>query len=140
MNIINNVVDKLSGGTAHGGSGRLMVQCIEARNLARKDILCMFLVTLAFIVLSNLVTAKSDPYCVLSIVSKHSVGLLTSTQKTSTINNNQNPVWNQSFTFNVNNAEGELLKVKVYDNDPLSFDDEIGMFFFYPFPHSSLII
>ena len=74
-----------------------------------------------------LLIAKSDPYCVFSIVSKHSVGLLTSTQKTSTINNNQNPVWNQSFTFNVSNPDTELLKCKVYDNDPLSFDDEIGM-------------
>jgi hypothetical protein len=109
MNIINNVVDKLSGQSHNGGSGRLTVQCIEARNLARKDLL-----------------SKSDPYCVFSIVHKHSMSMLASHQKTTTINNNQNPVWNQTFTFNVGNAETELLKVKVYDNDPLSFDDEIG--------------
>eukprot|EP00026_Physarum_polycephalum_P017463 Phypoly_transcript_18697.p1 GENE.Phypoly_transcript_18697~~Phypoly_transcript_18697.p1 ORF type:complete len:212 (+),score=37.51 Phypoly_transcript_18697:33-668(+) len=109
MNILNNVVDKLTGNSAGAGGGRLFIQCIEARNLARKDLL-----------------SKSDPYCVFSIVHKHNFSLLSSTQKTTTINNNQNPVWNQSFTFNVSNPETELLKVKVYDNDPLSFDDEIG--------------
>jgi len=52
--------------------------------------------------------------------------MLTSTQRTPTINNNQNPIWNSTFSFNVTNPETELLKIKVYDNDPLSFDDEIG--------------
>ncbi len=72
------------------------------------------------------IIAKSDPYCVLSVVKKHDFSLFGSTQKTSVINNNQNPVWNQSFSLNVSNPEAEILKIKVYDNDPLSFDDEIG--------------
>jgi len=108
MNILNNVASALTG-QPHGAGGRLMVQVVEARNLARKDIL-----------------SKSDPYCELSIVQKHSLSILSSKQKTSTINNNQNPIWNQSFTLGVSNSEAELLKIKVWDNDPMSFDDEIG--------------
>lgn len=38
MNIISGVVDKLTGGGMAGGQGRLMVQVVEARNLARKDL------------------------------------------------------------------------------------------------------
>ncbi len=40
MNIINDIAGKLGG--HHGSGGRVMVQVVEARNLARKDILCMF--------------------------------------------------------------------------------------------------
>jgi len=108
MNIFNNIASSLSGGP-HGGQGRIMVQVVEARNLARKDLL-----------------SKSDPYCELSIIHKHSLSILTSSQKTTTINNNQNPIWNQTFTLNVTNSETELLKVKCWDNDPMSFDDVIG--------------
>ena len=109
MNILNSVVNKMGGGSGHGQGGRLQVQVVEARNLARKDLF-----------------SKSDPYCVLSVVSKHSIGLLTNSQKTTTINNNQNPIWNQTFVLPVSNSESELLKIKVWDNDPMSFDDEIG--------------
>lgn len=127
MNIINSVVGKLGGNQMGGGSGRLQVQVVEARNLARKDLFCMWIYCILFSYSSsNFYTAKSDPYCVLSVVSKHSISMLTNSQRTTTINNNQNPVWNQTFTLPVSNSESELLKIKVWDNDPMSFDDEIG--------------
>ena len=34
--------------------------------------------------------------------------------------------WNQSFTLNIKNPETDLLRIRVYDYDHLSFDDLIG--------------
>jgi len=108
MNILGNMLNNFGGGGNQQG-GRVMVNVLEARNLARKDLF-----------------SKSDPYCEVSIVHKHSFSLLGSTQKTTTINNNQNPMWNQTFALNVTNPDTELLKIKCWDNDPMSFDDVIG--------------
>jgi len=96
-------------GGGGGAGGRLMINVVEARNLARKDLL-----------------SKSDPYCQLSIVHRHSFAILSHTERTTTINNNQNPYWNQQFALQVTNPETDLLKIKVWDNDPMSFDDIIG--------------
>jgi len=88
--------------------GRLIVQAVEAKNLAKKDLL-----------------TKSDPYCVFGIGAKQSVKL-TNTEKTSTIRDNENPVWHQTFSFNVSNSESEVLHVKVYDHNHIHSDREIG--------------
>jgi len=107
MDMVEKLAGKVMGG--HHQGGHVTVQVVEARNLARKDLL-----------------SKSDPYCEVSVVSKHSISMLSSKQKTSVINNNQNPMWNQSFSLSVSNPETEMLKIKCWDNDPMSFDDLIG--------------
>jgi len=109
MNALQGMLGGILGGGQQQHGGRVIVNVVEARNLSRKDIL-----------------SKSDPYCVLSIHHKHSLQMFGSTQKTTTINNNQSPMWNQTFTFDVKDPQTDLLKIKVYDNDPLSFDDIIG--------------
>ena len=142
--------------------GQLQVTVVQARHLARKDLLCMYLLaslsplftilllvyshipfSFAFfpIVLSflsscttnNSILAKSDPYCILRVGRKHDFpmqGIMGTHYKTTVINNNQDPVWNQSFSLSVSNSEAELLRIQVYDEDP-GFgklnDDLIGM-------------
>jgi len=104
------MLGRLFGGQQqHAQGGRLLVNVVEAKNLARKDIL-----------------SKSDPYVVLSIHHKHDFTLFGSEYKSSVITNNQNPVWNQSFTLDIKNPDTDLLRIRVYDYDHLSFDDLIG--------------
>jgi len=113
MDALRGMLNSVTGGSGSGGSGgrggQLYVHLLEARNLARKDTF-----------------SKSDPYSILSIHHKFDMSLFGSTQRSTTINNNQNPVWNQTFVLNVKNADSDLLRIKVYDYDPLSFDDMIG--------------
>lgn len=96
-------------GSGNGGQGQLYVHLLEARNLARKDTF-----------------SKSDPYAILSIHHKLDMSMFGSTQRSTTITNNQHPVWNQTFVLNVRNPDSDLLRIKVYDYDHLSFDDLIG--------------
>jgi len=96
-------------GSGNGRGGQLYVHLMEGRNLARKDTF-----------------SKSDPYAMLSIHHKFDMSLFGSSQRSTTINNNQNPVWNQTFVLNVRNPDSDLLRIKVYDYDHLSFDDLIG--------------
>jgi len=112
MDLLRGVMSSFggTGGTGgHARGGQLYVHLLEARNLARKDTF-----------------SKSDPYAVLSIHHKFDMSLFGSSQRSTTINNNQNPVWNQTFVLNVRNPEQDLLRIKVYDYDHLSFDDIIG--------------
>jgi len=85
------------------------INIVQARNLARKDLL-----------------SKSDPYCTISIHHRASLSLFGNTHRTSTIQNCQDPIWNQQFTLPVSNPDTDCIKIKCYDNDPLSFDDLIG--------------
>eukprot|EP00026_Physarum_polycephalum_P015305 Phypoly_transcript_15949.p1 GENE.Phypoly_transcript_15949~~Phypoly_transcript_15949.p1 ORF type:complete len:167 (+),score=16.14 Phypoly_transcript_15949:68-568(+) len=99
MNILSNLL-----GGNKGQGGQLQVTVVQARHLARKDLL-----------------SKSDPYCILRVGRKHDFplqGALGTHYKTTTINNNQDPMWNQSFTLPVSNSEQELLRIQVYDEDP----------------------
>eukprot|EP01111_Echinosteliopsis_oligospora_P006041 TRINITY_DN1_c0_g2_i1.p1 TRINITY_DN1_c0_g2~~TRINITY_DN1_c0_g2_i1.p1 ORF type:complete len:243 (-),score=60.99 TRINITY_DN1_c0_g2_i1:115-843(-) len=104
---MNQLFNALTGGNKAQG-GRLTVNVVEARNVASKDTF-----------------SQSDPYCVLSIAHKHQMSLFSSTVKTTVINNNKNPVWNQQFTLNVKNPESEVLKIRMYDKD-FGPDDFIG--------------
>ena len=145
--------------------GQLQVTVVQARHLARKDLLCMYLLaslspliahhspsrllTHPFLIIrllshrsppflssrttNNSILAKSDPYCILRVGRKHDFpmqGIMGTHYKTTVINNNQDPVWNQSFSLSVSNSEAELLRIQVYDEDP-GFgklnDDLIGM-------------
>jgi len=106
--ILSSIGNMLGGGQGQQQGGRLRVTVVEARNLARKDIL-----------------NKSDPYCILSVHSKHDLSFFGDKQQTTVINNNQNPYWNQTFYLNVKNPQSEMLKVHCYDKDPIR-DDEIG--------------
>eukprot|EP01111_Echinosteliopsis_oligospora_P019500 TRINITY_DN946_c0_g1_i2.p1 TRINITY_DN946_c0_g1~~TRINITY_DN946_c0_g1_i2.p1 ORF type:complete len:232 (-),score=50.28 TRINITY_DN946_c0_g1_i2:27-722(-) len=107
-NILGAVANAMGGGSHHAQGGQLTVQVLEGRNLANKDLF-----------------SKSDPYCVLSIHHKSSFQMFGSEHKTNVVNNNQNPVWNQTFTLPVTNPETDLLRIKVKDSDP-GRDDTIG--------------
>jgi hypothetical protein len=130
MNILSNLL-----GGNKGMGGQLQVTVVQARGLARKDLFCTYLIMLHYLSLlhyflsfsiffsthKRLLTfckAKSDPYCILRVGRKHDFPLqsaLGTHYKTSVINNNQDPIWNQSFSLPVSNSEQELLKVQVYD-------------------------
>ena len=46
--------------------------------------------------------------------------------KTRIINNTVQPVWNETFEMIVDSADGQLLYLDVFDDDPGSKDDELG--------------
>lgn len=47
-------------------------------------------------------------------------------QKTKTINNDLNPVFNECFEAVVDQASGQKLRIQVYDEDSTGADDELG--------------
>jgi hypothetical protein len=82
--------------------GVLRVKVIEAKDLPVKDKL----------------TGSSDPYVVVQVgKQKH---------KTKVKKKNLNPVWDELFTFNINNPYQETLCMEVRDYDFLSKDDPMG--------------
>lgn len=46
--------------------------------------------------------------------------------KTRTINNDLNPVWNECFEAVVDEAEGQKLRIELFDKDTASADEELG--------------
>eukprot|EP00475_Leptophrys_vorax_P044687 TRINITY_DN9047_c0_g1_i4.p1 TRINITY_DN9047_c0_g1~~TRINITY_DN9047_c0_g1_i4.p1 ORF type:complete len:384 (-),score=93.06 TRINITY_DN9047_c0_g1_i4:23-1174(-) len=62
----------------------------------------------------------SDPYCVIRLGKKE--------VKTKVVYKNLNPVWNQSFTFEVYDYENDKFLIEVYDEDTVGNDDMIGSF------------
>lgn len=46
--------------------------------------------------------------------------------KTKVIGNSVAPVWNESFEMTVDSADGQLLYLEVFDEDPGKTDDELG--------------
>ena len=46
--------------------------------------------------------------------------------RTTTIGGDLNPEWNEDFRFLVDNVEDIILDFKVYDHDPLNFDELLG--------------
>jgi len=90
----------------------ILARLVEARNLYRGE--------------SN---TKSDPYAVLSIRHKHGFNLFPESApkyKSYVINNQPNPVWNQSFAIQAHNLQSDVLKVKMYDHDVGTFNERIG--------------
>ena len=65
---------------------------------------------------------KSDPFCEVL------VGFDCEPKTTSTIRNNLNPVWNQSFDFEVKELQAEQILVvcKIFDRDYLQRNDKLG--------------
>ncbi|KAI8876195.1 hypothetical protein K501DRAFT_262550 [Backusella circina FSU 941] len=80
-------------------SGVLNVTVIEGRKLKDKDLI-----------------GQNDPYVELWVDEKYK-------QKTAVINNNNNPVWNQTFTFPLNEGRKHKLYLKVFDKDLIGSDN-----------------
>ncbi|KAK8916423.1 Synaptotagmin-4 [Platanthera zijinensis] len=63
---------------------------------------------------------KSDPYAVLYIRPVFKV-------KTKVINNNLNPVWNETFELIAEDKETQAIVIEVFDEDDLSQDKRLGI-------------
>lgn len=62
---------------------------------------------------------KSDPYVILTVADQ--------TFKSKAIKANINPTWNETFIFTVlDSSKTIFLRIKVYDQDILGRDDEMG--------------
>ncbi|VDM12278.1 unnamed protein product, partial [Wuchereria bancrofti] len=85
--------------------GVLRLKIVEARNLENRDI--KFTKNMA-----------SDPYCQIHVGSQF--------YRTKTIDNNLNPVWNEYFEFVVDQANGQKLRMELFDYDKGSSDEELG--------------
>eukprot|EP00026_Physarum_polycephalum_P005577 Phypoly_transcript_05612.p1 GENE.Phypoly_transcript_05612~~Phypoly_transcript_05612.p1 ORF type:complete len:602 (-),score=84.00 Phypoly_transcript_05612:29-1834(-) len=83
------------------GAGQLLIEVVEGRALAVKDI-----------------SGTSDPYCVLKIGKQIS--------KTNIVEKNLDPVWNEAFSFEIITQMYSFI-VEVFDWDALSKDDPMGM-------------
>ncbi|XP_074276589.1 synaptotagmin-5-like [Silene latifolia] len=84
--------------------GILEVKLVQAKELANKDLI-----------------GKSDPYASLFIRP-----LRSRTKKSKTINNELNPIWNESFDFVVEDPSTQHLTVRVYDDEGLQPSELIG--------------
>ncbi|KAI7898187.1 C2 domain-containing protein [Cokeromyces recurvatus] len=79
-------------------SGTLNVTIIEARKLHGEDLI-----------------GKNDPYVELWVDDDYK-------QRTTTISNTNDPVWNQTFTFPLNEGRKHKLYLKVFDKDTIGSD------------------
>lgn len=84
--------------------GILEVKLVQAKDLTNKDMI-----------------GKSDPYAVLYIRP-----LRDRMQKSKTINNDLNPIWNEHFEFVVEDASTQHLVVKIYDDEGLQAAELLG--------------
>ncbi|XP_074287108.1 synaptotagmin-5-like [Silene latifolia] len=84
--------------------GLLEVKLVQAKELSNKDLI-----------------GKSDPFAAVFIRP-----LRSKTQKSKTINNQLNPIWNESFDFVVEDATTQHLTVRVYDDEGLQPAEIIG--------------
>ncbi|KAH7425454.1 hypothetical protein KP509_11G054800 [Ceratopteris richardii] len=62
---------------------------------------------------------KSDPYAIIYCQKE--------SQKSKVIDGTTHPLWNQSFTFNVDSEITDIF-VKLFDKDDLGADDPLGSF------------
>ncbi|XP_072173844.1 extended synaptotagmin-2-like [Diadema setosum] len=85
--------------------GVLRITAVEARNLVRADV-------------GFIKKGKSDPYLNINVGMQKF--------KTKVINNNLNPVWNQTFEALVFEEHGQTLDLDCWDEDPGSKDDPLG--------------
>ena len=82
----------------------LNVEVIEAKKLPKMDII-----------------GKADPYCYLWLSSRP-----TNRKKTKTVKKTYTPVWNESYSFPVQDVAADVLKIQMYDWDRTSKDDPIS--------------
>eukprot|EP00759_Apiculatamorpha_spiralis_P011184 PhF_6_TR18611/c0_g1_i2/m.27196 len=81
--------------------GKLSVTIIAARNLSSKDTF-----------------GSGDPYVIASVGPR---------QFRTSVKKGANPVWNETFTFQIADAQSEQLVLKVMDSDMVS-DDDVGSY------------
>ena len=62
----------------------------------------------------------SDPYVELELKGNYKK------EKTKSIDNESNPIWNEKFQLFVDNAKEDVLKCRIYDHDKWTLDDKIG--------------
>eukprot|EP01120_Amphizonella_sp_Union-15-10_P015634 TRINITY_DN807_c0_g4_i1.p1 TRINITY_DN807_c0_g4~~TRINITY_DN807_c0_g4_i1.p1 ORF type:complete len:439 (-),score=89.98 TRINITY_DN807_c0_g4_i1:106-1422(-) len=98
-------------------SNPLIVTCVEARNLSAMD-----------------KTGTSDPYIVLRATWSKQIF------KTKVVKKSLTPVWDQTFTFYLEDCKG-ILTLKVWDKDKWSSDDYLGKcdIELDPFIHGDLV-
>ncbi|KAI5647331.1 hypothetical protein M9H77_33336 [Catharanthus roseus] len=82
--------------------GKLTVTVVKANDLKNKELI-----------------GKSDPYAVVYIRPLFKV-------KTNTIENNLNPIWNQTFELIVEDKETQCLTIEVFDKD-IGQDERLGV-------------
>ncbi|KAI5057523.1 hypothetical protein GOP47_0027538 [Adiantum capillus-veneris] len=85
--------------------GELKVELVEAENVAKADI-----------------WGESDPYAVVYIRRKQGCMWTSSTKM-----NTKCPVWNESYTFDVEDLESQKLTIQLFDYDRFKGDDFIGI-------------
>ncbi|VDM46253.1 unnamed protein product [Toxocara canis] len=85
--------------------GVIRLKIIEAKNLENRDI-------------TFLKKGKSDPYVEIQVGSQFF--------KTRTIDNDLNPVWNEYFEAVVDEADGQKLRLELFDEDTTGSDEELG--------------
>ncbi|KAJ0989511.1 hypothetical protein J5N97_007867 [Dioscorea zingiberensis] len=84
--------------------GMLEVKLVQARDLTNKDLI-----------------GKSDPFAVLYIRP-----LRDKMERSKTINNDLNPIWNEHFEFIVEDVSTQHLTVKIYDDEGVQASELIG--------------
>ncbi|KAJ0245011.1 Synaptotagmin-5 [Hirschfeldia incana] len=84
--------------------GMLEVKLVQAKNLTNKDLV-----------------GKSDPFAKMFIRP-----LREKTQRSKTINNDLNPIWNEHFEFVVEDAATQHLVVRVYDDEGVQASELLG--------------
>ncbi|KAL0812559.1 hypothetical protein Bca101_069002 [Brassica carinata] len=84
--------------------GMLEVKLVQAKNLTNKDLV-----------------GKSDPFAKMFIRP-----LREKTQRSKTINNDLNPIWNEHFEFVVEDASTQHLVVRVYDDEGVQASELLG--------------
>ncbi|XP_009111049.2 synaptotagmin-5 [Brassica rapa] len=84
--------------------GMLEVKLVLAKNLTNKDLV-----------------GKSDPFAKMFIRP-----LREKTQRSKTINNDLNPIWNEHFEFVVEDASTQHLVVRIYDDEGVQASELIG--------------
>ncbi|BFZ22451.1 hypothetical protein BsWGS_25490 [Bradybaena similaris] len=85
--------------------GVVRIRVIEAKDLIQADI-----------GLTGM--GKSDPYCKIRVGAKQF--------KTKVIQNSLCPVWDETFELIVDSADGQLLYIDVFDEDPGIMHDDLG--------------
>ncbi|XP_006883281.1 PREDICTED: cytosolic phospholipase A2 delta [Elephantulus edwardii] len=87
---------------------QLTVKILEARNLPWADLL-----------------SEADPYVILQLSTAPGTKF-----KTKTITNSDHPVWNETFTFCIQNQVKNVLELRIYDEDSIKQDDLLFEFLY----------
>ncbi len=103
--------------------GVIRIQIVEAKNLENRDI------SLAF-----LKKGKSDPYAEIQGKRSYQIYYLNVVTvsvgsqffKTRTIDDDLNPVFNEYFEAVVDQADGQKLRIELFDEDTTGADEELG--------------